>query len=145
MGQDNQSPGVFERFVLKYGYEFNVITELPPDVPQGVEQRCFGNAALTAHCSPDKYAYVEGYAFQDGLPISFQHAWLIDRQGRVIEPTWTTHRKIQYYGVIIKHKYIKNKLGLSMIDDWKNHWPLVMSSKPNKHLYRLEDWIQNPA
>lgn len=144
MGQDTLSPGAFERFVLKYGYEFKEVIGLPASMPPGQPQRCFGNAALEAHCNPNEYAYVEGYAYQYGL-IPIAHAWLIDRQGRVIDPTWNTSRPVEYFGVIFKHSYIKNKLGLSMIDNWQKKWPLLHMQQPSRHLHRLENWIKTPA
>lgn len=133
--------GFLERFVLQYGHEFTGPAELPSDIERGPMGQCFGNAALLAMARPELYVYTEGYAMAFGMP--FQHGWVTDRQGRVIDPTWTSDT--EYFGVLIKHKYVRSRMGLSMIDNWQNDWHLVTHSRPSMHLVELEKWILSPA
>ena len=135
--------GIYERFVLKHGYEFSEVIELPTHVRRGENQMCFGNAALEAIAFPDEFIYTEGYAYIEGIPLTILHGWLTDRQGRVVDPTWGTDKKVDYYGVLVKHKYVRSRMGLSVIDDWRHGWPLLMSKDPTKHLVKLEKWISS--
>lgn len=50
-------------------------------------RRCFENAALRA-LRDETLSYVEGYACTEVLPLPIHHAWLVDPQGRVLDPTW---------------------------------------------------------
>lgn len=78
----------YEDFVLRHGklfkhgpsesaveYEFHATTE----------KQCFRNA-LTAALNHPELTYVEGWAFTGVLPV--HHAWLVDSEGRVHDPTW---------------------------------------------------------
>lgn len=144
MGDELQSRtvGAYERFVLRYGHLFNGDGTIPSDVTRGQMGQCFGNAALLALARPDEFVYTEGYAmFRDILPM--QHAWCTDRAGNVVDPTWTT--QTEYYGVLIKHKYVATRPGLSMIDDWHNDWKLITCRNPKIHLIELKKWVQAPA
>lgn len=48
---------------------------------------CFQNAFQTAVYSDGQFTYCEGWAYTPGL-IACQHAWVIDAEGRVVDPTW---------------------------------------------------------
>lgn len=132
--------GAYERFVLKYGYEFSGAIEIPEHVQRGEMKLCFGNAALMALAFPDEFIYTEGYAYQEGIPITLAHGWLTNRQGQVVDPTWGVDKHVDYFGVLVKHEYVRPKAGLSLIDDWQNGWPLVLSESPENHLVELEKW-----
>lgn len=133
--------GTYERFVLKYGYEFSGAIELPSHVQRGEMKLCFGNAALMALAFPEEFIYTEGYAYQEGIPITLAHGWLTNRQGQVVDPTWGIDKHVDYFGVLVKPEYVRPRAGLSMIDDWQNGWPLVLSESPDEHLVELEKWI----
>ena len=136
-----RSIGTYERFVLKYGYEFSGAIEIPEHVQRGPMKLCFGNAALMALAFPDEFIYTEGYAYQEGIPITLAHGWLTNRQGQVVDPTWGVDKHVDYFGVLVRHEYVRPKAGLSLIDDWENGWPLVLSESPEQHLVELESWI----
>lgn len=133
--------GAFERFVIKYGYEFSGAVAIPERVMRGEMKKCFGNAAMVACIFPEEFIYTEGYALQSDIPIPIAHGWLTDRHGNVVDPTWGNDRHVDYFGVLIKHKYVRPRMGLSLIDDYEHGWPLVRHKKPMTHIVTLEEWI----
>lgn len=138
MGDPQQHTiGAYERFVLKYGYAFVGTGELPVGLERGYMGQCFANAGTLATYQPELYAYTEGYAISHGIP--WLHAWVTDRLGRVVDPTWSD--STEYYGVLVKHSYIQSRIGLSVIDNWQNRWPLVRSKNPRRSLLTLKQWI----
>ena len=73
--------------LIAYGREFPVMLEAPEWLRLAADKECFKNAAhLMLHREDVDYA--EGFAIDLRLPIPIQHAWLLDRTGRVIDPTW---------------------------------------------------------
>ena len=74
-----------EDWLLKHGTFFTP-KNLPSTVrPMGLQQ-CYENAWRVAQRTK-AYHYVEGFAI--GM-IPVLHAWLIDRDGNVIDPTWAS-------------------------------------------------------
>lgn len=55
--------------------------------PKGRLKECFRNAWLLAEANPGELTYVEGYA--TSLAVC-HHAWVIDPDGKVQDPTWRT-------------------------------------------------------
>ncbi len=144
MGKDF-GVGIYERFVLEHGQEFLTILDLSDKIERGQPKLCFGNAALIACSYPDQYAYTEGYATTKSIPLAMQHAWLTDRQGNVIDPTWEDSKNASYYGILFKHEYVRPRMGLSLIDDYENKWPLLNDKTPENHMIELKNWISHPA
>lgn len=66
---------------------------LPKDYKRGPAQRCYQNAAQLA-LDDDSLTYVEGFVNTGyeigGQPIATAHAWVVDSEGNVIEPTLAT-------------------------------------------------------
>ena len=58
--------------------------------------RCYKNAYQLVASNPDKYVYCEGFAMSPGL-IPLEHAWVVDRHGHAIDPTWD--KGADYFGV----------------------------------------------
>ncbi|MCY7385812.1 MAG: hypothetical protein LH628_25255 [Microcoleus sp. CAN_BIN18] len=76
----------FEELVLECGRVMEP-KPLPKIIKQGQPRLCYANCkelALKNH----NLTYVEGYAMAQGVSIPLQHAWLLDTDGYVIEPTW---------------------------------------------------------
>jgi hypothetical protein len=99
-------------FMLQYGrsYEMSARTFLGPrDQPQA----CYGNATHHA-VFDDRLTYVEGSVAVYGVPI--EHAWLIDADGFVIDPTLTGNRDgrvKEYFGVPFKTEYVRRAVILN--------------------------------
>lgn len=109
-------------FLLRHGQVFPV-RAMPPDVPMGLPRRCFSNAAELALRERDRFLYCEGYAL---AVIPTAHAWCLDRDGFVVDPTWPAGE--QYWGVAFRADYLYRTLlqnrqtGLLM--NYAGGWPL---------------------
>lgn len=110
-------------FVLKNGKPFLETDNRP--VATGIPKNCFGNACNLATLDKRLY-YVEGYACAFGLPV--HHAWCVDRDMRIIEPTWPEYGKA-YFGCIFPLDYVSKTILKTethgVIDKWELDWPLV--------------------
>lgn len=61
------------------------------------KKECFRNAAENAIANPE-LTYVEGYAMPQVVDMPMAHAWNVDADGNVIDPTWENGGKA-YYGI----------------------------------------------
>ena len=59
----------------------------PRDVRWGPKKSCYGNATNLALDDPQNYFYVEGYMAPGLGKLIVPHAWCVDRQGLVVDPT----------------------------------------------------------
>jgi len=116
-------------FVLKHGREFTPSRTLPKDMRLGKLGHCFENAAKLA-IDRACYTYCEGYAM--GI-IPVLHAWCVDENGVVVDPTWTRGNLealgMVYFGVAFNTKYLIHHLceheKYGLIDAWEARWPLL--------------------
>lgn len=83
----------FYQFVLDHGKEYTG-RRLPSDYRQRTPKECFKNAAELA--LETGLTYVEGFLFRF-VPI--HHAWCIDENGNVIDPTVMDPQDCEYLGV----------------------------------------------
>ena len=69
---------------------------------------CYSNCQEVASDDPHRWSYYEGCAvlmLSGGSGIPVEHAWLVDSDGRVVDPTWTTiwdkypSKCFEYYGM----------------------------------------------
>jgi hypothetical protein len=87
-----------EAVVLAHGTVFTH-TRPVPDRLRGPMRRCYANAQALRHRVPD-LVYCAGYALPpDCDDLIFEHAWLMDPDGFVIDPTWGTSHLTGYVGV----------------------------------------------
>lgn len=124
----------FARFVLDHGIEWES-QGFDGTYTQGIPRRCYGNAQdILFHDGgvADGLVYVEGYACSGSLGFAFptQHAWLVDPQGRVIDPTWDDPETSTYFGVPFNHDYVRRTIrkaetACSLIDNFHDRWQLV--------------------
>lgn len=54
--------------------------------------------------------YAEGYAMDAELPIPMQHAWLVDEDNKVIDPTWRDTTDNLYFGIVFETSFVLNLL-----------------------------------
>lgn len=91
--------------VLTHGIE-QVGAGKPAGVRYGKPKLCFTNALNLAMDRKD-LVYMEGYG---AWHIPTLHAWCVDPQGRVIDPTWRYAKEdahqVQYLGLPIKLDYV---------------------------------------
>lgn len=116
-------------FVLKNGRQWNNGHPLPDDVEPMKEKMCFKNAAQMAIDS-NRFIYCEGYGLSI-IPV--MHAWCLDKDGNVIDPTWASlpfEKGREYFGIAINTKYLiahlcETERWGSLIDAWETRWPML--------------------
>lgn len=98
-----------EAFLLDYGEEF-AANPTPEWVEQMEPKMCFMNCFILIEEQQsgmlgDEIAplyYCEGYVLSSGLPIPIHHAWCMQEDGTLIEPTLpdrTDEETVTYFGV----------------------------------------------
>lgn len=136
-------------FVLKHGRAWKPCP-LPENVRPGRMRECYRNAAnLALGFHRNEYIYCEGYAV--GI-IAVEHAWCVDLQGNVIDPTWTERpQKLsatgqEYFGIAFKSMYLQEALRkqkyFGLIDAWRSNWPLL-SIDPEEWRHPINDATNN--
>lgn len=79
---------------------------LPAEFERGPKKQCFMNAGRLA-LERDDLFYCEGVA-HSVIPV--EHAWCIDREGRVIDPTWDEPERCTYVGVAFKPDWFFDRI-----------------------------------
>jgi hypothetical protein len=97
---------------LQYGRDYS-IGPATFDGPRLEAKACFMNATHEAIANP-WLTYVEGYVAVYGVPI--QHAWLVDVDGTVVDPTLTDDgRVLGYFGVPFITAYVHKAVKLNKL------------------------------
>lgn len=99
----------YEAFVLEHGRVFKS-QALPKRFKRGKLGLCFMNAAKLMQDTYAELYYVEGWASNI---IPMHHAWVVDSDGNVIDPTWSEPESRVYFGVPFKQGYLTRVLVLS--------------------------------
>jgi hypothetical protein len=111
-----------EDFVLQNGKQWPIGTAKLKLGPAG---SCFQTAANYALRWPARYIYCEGFA--RGI-IPFNHAWLLDTGGRVIETVWRDGG-VDYFGIAVRYDYLSKALQrqkfYGLIDQPHLKWPML--------------------
>lgn len=114
-------------FVLKNGREFLRGEGVP--VKRGVMKMCYMNAAHLA-AKDSSLTYCEGYAT---TIIPVLHAWCIDEQGRVVDPTWRFGHGLGYFGVPFKLSFVRKIMRMTkhygILDTWEHGFPVLKADK----------------
>ncbi len=111
-------------FVLQHGREWK------PGIECWAKGKmaCYIHAGKAALRNRD-YTYVEGYAISI-IPV--EHAWLVDKDGIVIETTWP-EMGLDYYGIPFRTDWIRQQIKknghYSMINQWEHDWPTIKTPK----------------
>lgn len=113
---------LFIRFLSEHGREMPMkhVSEITGLSKSG---ECYKNSYELMLRGP--YTYCEGYAIKKGL-IPLEHAWVIDQEGNVIDPTWDG--ECEYFGVSFKDDFV-----FEMIER-VHHYGI----NPNLYLLRLD-------
>ncbi|MDJ0718464.1 MAG: hypothetical protein QNJ54_30270 [Prochloraceae cyanobacterium] len=94
----------FEELILKIGVDLKAI-DLPEDIELGMPKSCYWNCQQIIKKQPD-LIYCEGYALIKEVPLPFKHAWLINSDKKVIDPTWETPG-LEYIGIPFNNKWVQ--------------------------------------
>ncbi|GGB13913.1 hypothetical protein GCM10011491_46940 [Brucella endophytica] len=102
--------------LLQYGKIFEPADANPAWIARGPAKQCFDNATkvLISRLAAGDTAirYAEGYAMDMGLPIPIQHAWLVDADNNVIDPTWCDAPDNLYFGIVFETKFVLDMIGI---------------------------------
>jgi hypothetical protein len=104
---DQRMVGTPEQWLLKFGREFD-FRPRPEWLPRGVPNLCFANAFSLAASTEGREKglhYTEGYVRDPDCPINIHHAWCVDLDGIVTDPTlpeehWD-EKTITYFGASV--------------------------------------------
>lgn len=115
-----------EDLLLQHG-RFWTPRQLPSHIPHMTPKMCFENAFRVASRRKN-LRYVEGVAM--GVIIPVHHAWCVDEDGNVIDPTWaSTQTDVgeAYFGVtfpVTLVRRIRSRACLSVLDNWISGWEI---------------------
>jgi len=104
---NSRFPGKYksnEALILDYGIAFENKIKSPI---LGEPKACYQNCFEVMLNRPDLH-YCEGYAIDENLPLALIHAWLINNESEVIDPTWLDERKAVYFGVVFNKEFVIN-------------------------------------
>lgn len=121
----------YAELVLDLGQEWNP-APLPPTIEHGTKKECFRNALLLAFDNSD-LTYVEGWGTSI-IPV--EHAWCVDYDGNVVDPTWDDGFERAYFGVAIPTQIairIVTETGYYGIfgNDFRNDFELLKNGLPD--------------
>ena len=93
------------RALQQFGSEFHPSLDASSRLPRGATKACYANATAYALTHRNLF-YSEGYALDPAFPLPFQHAWLVDEIGEVIDPTWKDAEQHVYFGITFRPDFL---------------------------------------
>jgi hypothetical protein len=105
---------------------------------------CFHSSYAAATRAGSPYLYCEGYAFNQDLPLTIHHAWLVRKDDplRAIETAWKQPGRA-YLGLAFQARFVrlmrKRTRQYSVLEAWMIRYPLLYGKIP------LEDAIERIA
>lgn len=95
----NANPGAWlmQEFVVRKGRVYPA-RSLPSKFPKMEPRFCFSNAASLMKRRRN-LRYCEGFAARPDWPIVFHHAWVVDTEDGIIDPTLDDPTEYEYVGV----------------------------------------------
>ena len=95
----------FEQLVLECGTMME-LKPLPKTIKMGQPSFCYANCQRLV-LKNRSLTYVEGYAMAQGVSLPLHHAWLLDANGYVIDPTWEPFGCC-YLGIPLATSWVKS-------------------------------------
>jgi hypothetical protein len=94
-----------QRLVLDYGKPFVKKVKSPF---KGERKACFENCLKGLLRYPN-LNYCEGFAISDDIGIAVSHAWLVNNDGELIDPTWVgkQFKGSTYFGVVFTDDFVR--------------------------------------
>ncbi|GAA2672702.1 hypothetical protein GCM10010400_38450 [Streptomyces aculeolatus] len=102
----------------------------PAEVRKLPDRECYDNAARTARAHRDRgLIYAEGFATTHGFPLP--HAWCVDPDGGVVDPTWDQpDPTTAYLGVALADAQLWPREGEAVLGDPSRFLPLLREGLP---------------
>ena len=129
-----------QSLILAYGKSFEKNVKAPF---KGKSKSCFKNC-LEALLRYPQLNYYEGFATGDDIPIVVSHAWLVNNQGVVIDPTWVgkQFKGNTYFGVAFNSDFVveiaQNTRCYGVLDnDYMNNHQLLREGFPPHALHQV--------
>ncbi len=97
--------GGFEELVMDCGSLMKA-KPLPKNIKHGSPKQCYWNCQKLVF-KRKNLTYVEGYAIAPEVTIPVAHAWLLNLEGDVIDPTWNPPGTV-YLGVPFSTSWVKS-------------------------------------
>jgi hypothetical protein len=97
-GAQGHQGSLTHQLIQQYGTTGWAKKPCPEDL-QGNMGQCYYNAMVMAVNHPERWTYCEGYAVLETLGVPMEHAWCLDSNGNVVDPTW--EGAADYFGVRI--------------------------------------------
>jgi hypothetical protein len=139
---------------LKPGYTYTSVEDwlltngrlwTPAPLPARIRpmpiKQCYQNAFLLAARSKGRYRYVEGIAY--GVIPDIDHAWCVDDQDRVLDPTWCQPNRpdggpgLAYFGAVFELDALRELRAdtdlLSILHDYPRKYPLLKQPRRPAH------------
>lgn len=129
-----------EGLILSYGRLWTAQRRPKPYTAKMAYKACFGNAMHLAASSwwlhdERQLTYVEGYAWGKTIPVL--HAWCVDREGRVIDPTWKQEDVVEaaYFGIPFDWDWVREYIVTNGVygvlgGEWSNVVELLREGLP---------------
>lgn len=94
-------------FIKKFGRQWHALEKCKTTY-YGNAKECFANAQSELYATRHKseLVYVEGFACATDYTVPVHHAWLIDEQGMVRDPTWQDAHSCLYFGVALQTPFV---------------------------------------
>lgn len=86
---------------------------LPLGVPRALPHTSAANAGRLVMLHYPELTYVEGVALDPTVPLAVHHAWAVDPEGRVVDPTWPEPWRCEYIGIAFTRRRLAAELGRS--------------------------------
>lgn len=94
-----------QRLILENGLPF--LTMSKPSPFKGEPKSCYQNCTSALLEYPE-LSYCEGFAISKEVSFTIAHAWLIDNNSQVIDPTWNEdYTESTYFGVVFTNEFVR--------------------------------------
>lgn len=120
-----------QNYVKAYGQEFTS-QKRPKGVEQGMPNECYKNASLLV-LEREDLTYAEGFAMKEPGGLAIWHAWAVDANDKVVDPTLEDSESWHYFGVkydrerYLDHLYKAKFYGVIGSTD-KEAWKAIKTS-----------------
>ena len=104
--QTGRQPSLMADVLHRHGRAFQ-IKDHPLNGSMAMRE-CFANSIEALEPGQQ---YCEGYATLKGLDVPMEHAWILDEDGQIIDPTWPDGG--HYFGVALKENFVREMIAMT--------------------------------